>query len=98
MTGSGFLATRVESIPITTTRSRSAWRRFSYLPYALALPILLYEFIFIMYPIYEGIRSSFTKQTVGKPAVWVGLGNYRHLMHDANFWNSVRQTIFYMLS
>jgi multiple sugar transport system permease protein len=92
------VAARIESILVLATRKRARWKRFSYLPYLLAVPILLYEAIFILYPIYQGIQSSFTKQTIGKPGVWVGLANYRRLIHDGNFWHSVQQTIIYMLA
>lgn len=85
-------------MPITTTGRKARWRRFSYLPYLLAFPILAYEAVFILYPIYDGIHSSFTKQAIGKPATWVGLANYRRLIHDDNFWNSVQRTIIYMVA
>src|SRR3954471_16153866 len=79
-------------------KRRPRWRRFSYLPYLLALPILAYEAVFILYPIYEGIHSSFTKQAIGKPAIWVGLENYRKLIHDGNFWNSGTRIIIFMVA
>lgn len=90
--------TRVESVPLPTAQRRARWRRLGVLPYLLALPILAYEAVFILYPIYQGIHSSFTKQTIGKPAVWVGLGNYRRLIHDDNFWNSVQRTVIFMVA
>jgi multiple sugar transport system permease protein len=51
-----------------------------------------------LYPIYKGVESSFTKQTIGKPATWVGLANYRRLIHDEAFWSSVQKTIIYMVA
>jgi multiple sugar transport system permease protein len=91
-------STHAEAIPIVTATRRPGWRRFNYLPYLLALPILAYEAIFILYPIYQGVASSFTKQTTGKPATWVGLANYSRLLDDENFWHSVQRTIVYMVS
>jgi multiple sugar transport system permease protein len=65
----------------------------------LALPILAYEAIFILYPIYQGIESSFTKQAaIGRPPEWVGLANYRRLIHDENFWSTLQNTFIYMIS
>lgn len=92
------MATRVQSLAPLQTPKRSRWRRGGLLPYLLALPILLYEAIFLLFPIYKGVESSFTKQTIGKPATWVGLANYRRLIHDNAFWNSVERTIIYMVA
>jgi multiple sugar transport system permease protein len=78
-----------------STRKR---RRPSFLPYCLALPILAYEFLFILYPVYEGIKSSFYKQKVGRPATWAGLDNYTRLLHDEAFWEVVRTTMLYMVA
>jgi multiple sugar transport system permease protein len=72
-------------------------RRPSFLPYLLAIPILIYEGIFVLYPIYEGIKSSFyTQANLGTPPVWVGLKNYRRLIDDEFFWRSLKQTFLFM--
>jgi multiple sugar transport system permease protein len=64
----------------------------------LAIPLLAYETIFILYPIYEGIRASFTKQAaVGRPAEWVGLDNYRRMLTDDAFWSVIATTMIYMV-
>jgi multiple sugar transport system permease protein len=60
------------------------------------LPLLAYEALFILYPIYEGIRSSFTRQTVGRPATWVGTANYRRMLTDDKFWQVMGTTLLYM--
>ncbi len=66
-------------------------------PYLLAIPILIYEAIFVLYPIYEGIKSSFyTQANLGTPPVWVGLKNYRRLIDDEFFWRSLKQTFLFM--
>jgi multiple sugar transport system permease protein len=91
-------AAQADSVPVVISRRKARWRRFPYLPYLLALPILAYEALFILYPIYQGVQSSFTKQTIGKPATWVGTANYRRLIHDDNFWHSVQQTTIYMVA
>ena len=82
----------------TAVRRRGRFRRNAgWLPYALALPLLAYETIFILYPIYEGIKSSFTKQTVGRPATWVGTANYRRMLTDDKFWAVMGTTLLYMV-
>jgi multiple sugar transport system permease protein len=76
---------------------RPAWRRINWLPYFLAVPIFLYELVFILYPIFEGVKSSFYQQrNLGSPANWVGLANYRRLVNDEFFWNSMGKTLVFM--
>jgi multiple sugar transport system permease protein len=67
------------------------------LPYLLALPILVYEGIFILYPIIREIGASFTESVVGAgPARWVGLANYERMLTDPGFWKVMRNTFVYM--
>lgn len=72
-------------------------RRAGWLPYALALPLLAYEALFILYPIFDGVRSSFTRQTLGRPAEWVGTANYRRMLTDDAFWSMMGTTLLYMV-
>ncbi len=73
-------------------------RRRNLLPYLLALPILIYEGIFIFIPILQQIASSFTSDVIGVGNVeFVGLENYERLLKDAQFWGSLRTTLIYML-
>jgi multiple sugar transport system permease protein len=92
------MTTLAEPIVTTGIQSTRKRRRPSFLPYCLALPILAYEFLFILYPVYEGIKSSFYKQKVGRPATWAGLDNYTRLLHDEAFWEVVRTTMLYMVA
>jgi len=93
------LTTRAESIVAAKPRARTRRRRPAFLPYLLAVPILAYEAVFLLYPIYQGIHSSFTKQvSIGKPATWVGLANYRRMLHDPTFWSVMGNTIVYMVA
>lgn len=81
----------------STTKPPRNRSRFSLLPYLMAIPILLYEGLFVLYPIYEGIKSSFyTQANLGTAPTWVGLKNYQRLIHDDFFWNSLKQTFIFM--
>ena len=85
-----------KSIASESARPRR-WKRPAMLPYLLAIPILIYEGIFVLYPIFEGIKSSFyTQKNLGTPASWVGLDNYRRLIDDEFFWKSLKQTFLFM--
>ncbi|MBX3080366.1 MAG: sugar ABC transporter permease [Anaerolineae bacterium] len=73
-------------------------RRRNLLPYMLALPILIYEGLFILLPIVQEILSSFTNDVIGAGAVkWVGSANYTRMLNDPNFWKSMRTTLTYMV-
>ena len=70
----------------------------NWLPYMLALPILLYEGLFIFLPILQEIGSSFTSDVIGVGDVkFVGLKNFARLLKDGTFWGSFRVTLTYMV-
>jgi multiple sugar transport system permease protein len=71
--------------------------RRNWLPYMLALPILAYEVVFILYPIGQGMASSFTRTDVGRPVTFVGLANYQRMLTDPSFWVVIVHTLVYML-
>ncbi|MGI8477770.1 MAG: carbohydrate ABC transporter permease [Thermomicrobiales bacterium] len=92
------MTARAESLAAITTR-RPRRRRPSLLPYLLALPLFLYEFAFILYPIYQGLKASFQRQThIGQPPEWIGFDNYRRMLADEVFWDVMRHTIVYMVA
>jgi multiple sugar transport system permease protein len=76
-----------------TRRRRPAW-----LPYLLVLPILAYEGVFILYPIYQGLESSLYKQPLGGKERWVGFDNYRRMLTDDGFWEVMGTTLTYMVA
>ncbi len=67
------------------------------MPYLLALPVALYIGILILYPIAQGILTSFTRTELlsAVPPSWVGLANYRRLVHDPAFWRALWVTLLY---
>ncbi|MBW7882994.1 MAG: sugar ABC transporter permease [Caldilineaceae bacterium] len=78
---------------------RRAGSRRRLLPYLLVLPIVLYEGMLILYPIAQGVYSSFTKTEVGGGnPTWVGLKNYQRMLEDAGFWRVMGNTLVYMLA
>ncbi|MBA2519315.1 MAG: sugar ABC transporter permease [Chloroflexia bacterium] len=96
------MTTRAETMTATAVdralegqrRRRLPWL----LPYLLALPIIAYEGVFILYPIYQGLRSSFFRQQIGMPEEWAGLANYERLLGDTAFWGVMGTTIIYMVA
>jgi multiple sugar transport system permease protein len=81
------------------SRKTTVRHRRDLLPYLLALPIIIYEGIFILVPIVQQFFSSFTSDVIGLGAVkWTGLANYDRMFHDKNFWNSMRVTLIFMVA
>src|SRR5829696_3425194 len=70
----------------------------AWLPYLLALPIVVYEALFIVYPIFLGLRSSLYQQPLGGQERWAGFANYGRMLGDAGFWAVMRTTLVYMLA
>jgi len=88
----GAAASRPAALATARSRPRRNW-----LPYILALPIVAYETLFILYPIGQGIASSFTRTDVGRPVTFVGLANYQRMLTDPSFWMVVLHTLVYMV-
>ena len=71
--------------------------RWAAAPYLFALPVALYVGVLILYPIGQGIATSFTRTELLSTAAprWVGLANYRRLLADPAFWRALRITLLY---
>src|SRR5690349_13519554 len=74
-----------------------ARRRIRWLPYALALPIVLYEIALIVYPIAQGIYGSFQQieLAANSEPTWVGLANYQRMLSDPDFWQVMKTTLIF---
>lgn len=62
-------------------------------PYAFISPFYILFAIFGVYPIIFSIYLSFTKWRGFGPKVFVGLANYRRLIGDPIFWQSIRNGV-----
>lgn len=68
--------------------------------YVLIFPTLLYLTIFLVYPILESIRLSFTDLSFLNPKSggFIGLENYKNLfLADAHFWKIISNTFLWVL-
>lgn len=52
--------------------------------------------MFLIWPLITGIYYSFTSYDVLTPPRWTGLDNYRALIADDRFWNSLKVTVEYV--
>jgi ABC-type sugar transport system permease subunit len=76
-------------------RRRDHWRRHAsaYLFLAPSCVILL---VFVAYPIVQSFWMSLHDWSFfASHHRWVGLSNYRELLHDSRFWNALKNTAIY---
>jgi ABC-type sugar transport system permease subunit len=64
-------------------------------PYLFISPFLILFAVFGLYPILKSIQLSTYVTNGPKDAVFIGLGNFRYLLHDADFHTAVRNTVTY---
>jgi multiple sugar transport system permease protein len=83
----------------TPDRKRAAGRAQRLFPYALVGPAVLFLLVMMAYPLYQGVRLSFTDTSLLRPndGEYIGLENYRELFEDEDFWRSLRTTILYTI-
>jgi ABC-type sugar transport system permease subunit len=75
----------------TRRRRRSGWRAYIFL-----LPSTVILSVFVFYPIVESAWMSLHNWSFLAPGrQYVGLGNYRELLHDSRFWNALRNTVIF---
>lgn len=59
------------------------------------LPWLIGFSVFLLYPVVASIYLSFTDYSVLRSPVFIGLANFRDLMHDPIFWQAIWNTAVY---
>ncbi|MGW6060575.1 carbohydrate ABC transporter permease [Streptomyces sp. NPDC055189] len=66
-------------------------------PWLFAAPGLLIVGIFILYPFVSTLINSFTDKRTLMPGEYVGLDNFRELLHDDMFWIGLRNSTLYIV-
>jgi N,N'-diacetylchitobiose transport system permease protein len=74
-------------------------RRVSFAPYVLILPVAAAVVLLLGYPIYKLVRISFERyglfELIQHQGHWIGLDNYRSVLGDNVFWDTVVRTIVF---
>ena len=65
--------------------------------YVFVLPVMIGFFLFMVYPMLNGISLSFTEWSGFGPREWVGFANYVKMFRDAHFLKAVWNTVYYTL-
>ena len=87
------------STATTSTRSAPTRRRRkddTKLALLFIAPASVGLLVFLVWPLLTGLYYSFTEYTTLTPPSWVGLENYRRLLADPVFWNSLKVTVVYV--
>jgi len=64
---------------------------------AFIAPAMLGYLIFLVWPTLRGVYLSFTSFDLLSEQKWVGLDNYRRLVNDPVFWDSLGVTLHYVV-
>jgi multiple sugar transport system permease protein len=80
---------------VTLTASRTG-RKGSGTPYAFIAPALIVFLAFVLGPLIAAVYISFTKYDIFTSPTFVGLANYRHMLHDERLHRSYLNTFFFV--
>jgi N,N'-diacetylchitobiose transport system permease protein len=76
-------------------------RRRSLAPYGLILPVAAVVVLLLGYPIYKLVRISFEQyglfELIQHKGHWIGLDNYRSVLGDHVFWDTVVRTVVFTI-
>ncbi len=61
--------------------------------YVMMIPVIAYFAVFVYYPLYEGVISSFQEFNLLGNRPFVGWDNYAEVLGDARFWQVLRNTL-----
>jgi putative aldouronate transport system permease protein len=61
--------------------------------YLMILPVLAYFAVFVYWPLYQGVVSSFQEFKLLGASEWVGTANYEAAWDDSRFWQVLRNTL-----
>jgi multiple sugar transport system permease protein len=66
--------------------------------YVFILPWLIGFLGFTLMPLMASLYLSFTKYDVLSPPVWIGIDNYKAMLHDDRYWKSIQTTFTYVFT
>lgn len=72
-------------------------KRFDFFPYLINIPMLLYLFGVMAFALGWGLVTSFTNKTIGTTAVFNGLTNYKYLLTNPDYIQSIAVTLKFTL-
>ena len=65
--------------------------------YLFLLPFLAFFIMFVIYPMFMSVFTSFFDSTMGREDIFVGFENYKTLFKDPVFWKALKNTLIIVL-
>ena len=78
-------------------RSRRLVIRETVTSYLFLAPFMLFFVMFVVYPMFMCVYTSFFDATMGKEDVFIGFQNYKTLFQDDVFWVALKNTLVIVL-
>jgi len=88
------LGTKTVSI---SKRSRRLMMRETTTSYLFLAPFLLFFIMFVVYPMFMCVWTSFFDASLGREDIFIGFNNYKTLFNDKIFWVALRNTMVIVL-
>ena len=79
------------------SRSRKLVMRETVSSYLFLLPFLLFFVLFVIYPMFMCVFTSFFESKMGQEDIFIGIENYRRLFNDKVFWIALKNTMVIVL-
>ena len=80
--------------PITVTnKSRALMIRETITSYLFLAPFLVFFVLFVIYPMFMCVYTSFFDATMGREDIFIGFDNYKTLFQDPVFWTALWNTL-----
>jgi len=83
---------RIERLPGEFRERRPVWQVLTsekYIKWFLVIPLLAVLGVFAFYPLFYCLYMSFHEAILIRPPEFLGLENYRKILHNPLFWNSI---------
>ena len=65
--------------------------------YLFLAPFLLFFIMFVLYPMFMCVFTSFFDATMGQEDTFIGIANYKELFNDPVFWKALKNTMVIVL-
>ena len=79
------------------TKSRKLMMRETATSYMFLAPFLLFFILFVIYPMFMCVYTSFFDATMGREDIFIGFDNYKTLFNDPVFWTALKNTLVIVL-